>query len=95
MAIKEGIQTEKPEISITGIKPGIKSFEDYDVFGGKYEMSRDEYKESTFHNATQEDGDASFKAKADLMDTGGGLLLEESVKKRTNVEEKEEAEIEP
>ena len=36
------------KISITGEKPAIKSFEDYDVMGGKMEMSRDEYKESTF-----------------------------------------------
>jgi hypothetical protein len=94
--IKEGIEKEEgPKISITGMKPGIKSFEDYDVFGGKYEMSRDDYKESTFHNASQEDGDPTFNAKAKLLNVTGSELFEESEKKRTNVEQKEEAAIEP
>lgn len=87
-------KTEGAKISITSEKPGIKSFEDYNVQFGGTPLSRDEYKESTFHNAVQEDGDPSFNAKAGLMGVTGAELFEESEKKRTNVEEKEEANIE-
>lgn len=95
MAIEKGIMKGSAEISITGEKPGIKSFEDYDVQSGAPGLSRDEYKASTFHNATQEDGDPSFNRKAELMQGLGSELFAESEKKRTNVEQKEEANIEP
>ena len=83
------------KISITGEKPGVKSFEDFDVFNGKGGLSRDEYKASTLHNATQTEGDAQFSLKAKLMGTEGGMLFSEEEKLETNVEKKEEAAIEP
>lgn len=83
------------KISITGEKPDIKSFEDYNVQFGANPLSRDEYKASTFHNATQENGDASFNAKTKLMGVTGAELFAESEKKRTNVEQKEEGMLEP
>lgn len=89
------LKTDGPKISVTGEKPGIKSFEDYNVQFGGTPLSRDEYKASTFHNTSQADGDASFNAKAGLMGVTGSELFSESEKKRTNVEQKEEAAIEP
>jgi len=78
-------------INITTQKPGIKSFEDYDVQFGKSGLSRDEYKAATFHNSSEEGGDARFEEKAKLLETTGAALFEQSEKLETNVEKKMEA----
>lgn len=81
------------KISVTGEKPSIKSAEDFDVFSGKAGLSREAYKASTFHNSSQENGDASFNHKAELMETTGGMLFEEEEKGETNTEKKEESKL--
>jgi hypothetical protein len=86
-----GIEKSDGKISITAQKPGLTSYEDFDVFSGKDGVSRDEYKASTFHNSEQTDGDAVFNHSADLMETAGTMLFEEETKGETNVEKKEEA----
>lgn len=95
-AIDSGIKKDGgPKISITGEKPEIRSFEDYDVFSGRPGATREGYKASTFHNSTQDAGDDTFNRKCEVLQGTGQELFEEEKKLETNVEEDEEREIEP
>jgi hypothetical protein len=83
------------KISITGNKPGITSFEDFDVFSGKDGLSRDEYKASTFRNGSQDDSDPQFEKMSDLMESTGGTEHGEEKVGRTATETEEESKLEP
>jgi len=60
-------------ISVQTEKPAVAGYEQFDVFNGKGGLGRSEYKAATFHTAGDA-GDASFKAKAELMGTSGSEL---------------------
>lgn len=79
------------KISVTPEKPGIKSFEDFEVLSGANGLSRDEYKSATFHNGSSMKPDASFMKKAGLLGSDDTTLFGESTKGRTVTEDKEEA----
>lgn len=77
-------------ISVTGEKPSVKSYEDFDVFNGKGGVSRSEGKAATFHSGSQSEGDAVFNHKAELMEASGSELSGVEKKGETSVEKKEE-----
>lgn len=58
---------------VAGI-PSITSFEEFDVFNGKPELSRAEYKKATFTNSDTVT-DARFEQKAKLLETTGAVIM--------------------
>lgn len=72
--------------------PKIRSYEDFSVQFGGPEISRNDYKDSTFHTGVQEDGDAMFRNKVDLMEAPAGQLMEDVGMLETAGDKQEEAE---
>jgi len=81
------------KISVQTEKPAVVSYDSFDVFNGKGGLSRDEYKAATFHATGDTAGDASFKAKAELMGSSGSELEGEAVAGETQTEREEESKI--
>ena len=55
--------------------PSYGTYEDYDVLGGKSKESQQEYMQATFYTSDMTDGDARFKAKAELLGSSGSEIL--------------------
>jgi len=71
--------------------PKVVSYEDFDVLNGKGGLSRDAYKESTFHTSDKEEGDPQFQLKASLMETTGAEILGQEEVLETKAEMKKES----
>ena len=71
--------------------PKVVSYEDFDVLNGKGGLSRDAYKESTFHTSGKEEGDPQFQLNASLMEATGAELLGQEEKLETEAEKSKES----
>jgi hypothetical protein len=71
--------------------PKVVSYEDFNVLNGKGGLSREVYKESTFHTSDKEEGDPQFRLKAELMETTGADILGQEEKLETDAEKAKES----
>jgi hypothetical protein len=73
--------------------PKIATYEDYDVLSGKAVLSRDEYKNASFHTSDMTEGDAKFKQVAELIGSSGSELLGQEEANETGAEKKAEVRL--
>ena len=69
--------------------PKYSTFEDFDVFGGKSDISKEEYMQATFRTSDMVNGDARFMAKSELLGSSGSELIGQKQVLATPVEKKE------